>query len=83
MNNNDAMTIDWKPELDKTRAELLDAEVTISQLRAEAENWKAVADRLAGMVVGQAGSQGNDRAHDGRHARARIELGGRVKLTKA
>ena len=71
MNKKDAMQIDWKPELDKTRAELLDAEVTISQLRAEAENWKAVADRLAEMVVGQTGSQGDDRAHDGRTERHR------------
>ena len=80
---NDAMTIDWKPELDQTRAALLDAELTISALRAEAENWKAVADRLAEMVAGQAGSQGNDPTHDGRPARARIELGGKVKLTEA
>ena len=56
MNKKDEMQIDWKPELDQTRAALLDAQVTIEKLRAEAENWKAVADRLAGMVVGRAGA---------------------------
>jgi len=45
------MNINWKPEIDQLRLQLLNASTQLDEVRRELEGTRALVDRLARMVV--------------------------------
>jgi redox-regulated HSP33 family molecular chaperone len=46
------MTVEWQAELDKVRAQLMQSEAHVKELREERDFWEAVADNMAKLMPG-------------------------------